>query len=663
MDRAEGLQRVRRGAGKASRGEGPLGAPMNHLHAEVEVGVEVGADEVQEPAMVKGKRLREAGLPRGIKSVWRVRAAANGAGAGGREAGAGGVGGGSLVTRVMRARGLDESISATFLEPLLTHMHDPSAMPGMDRAAERILAAARGGEAIAIYGDYDVDGVTATTILFHVIRAIAPDAMVTTYVPHRVDEGYGLNPEAVRELCAQGHRVIISVDCGVTAVEPARVAREMGSDLIITDHHNMLEPDDAGCVRLPDAYAIVHPRLGSDGRENGVGTYPFGDLCGAGVAFKLAWRLATMAAGGHRVAEPMRHLLLDMLALASLGVVADVVPLLGENRVMARFGLRRIKTSPLTGLKALVEASGLSGAAVEADDVGFKLGPRLNACGRMGHAREAVELFTTANEERAKEIAERLTKLNNERRSTEQAIFKRACILAEERGMTTPGRRAIVLADPAWHAGVVGIVCSRLVEKFHRPAILMAMGDGGCHGSGRSIDGFSLHRALQRCAGHLSGFGGHDMAAGVRLENARLDGFADAFIDVANEEIGEEDLVALSDYDVEARIHDLGLSQVEQLERLAPFGRCNPAPIVRLRGLRVETRPETFGKFNKHLSFRASHVGSIAPQLRLVGWNWADKIEKVPRGAKIEALVRPKISIFAGSANVEGELVDLMVEG
>lgn len=609
-------------------------------------------------AKVSPRRIREAGLPRGIKSVWRVR---------GVGLDAGGGAGGALVSRVMRARGLDESISATFLEPLLTHMHDPSAMPGMDRAAERILAAARGGEPIAIYGDYDVDGVSATTILFHVIRAIAPDAKLTTYVPHRLEEGYGLNAEAMRELCSQGHKVIVSVDCGVTAVEPARVAREMGADLIITDHHNFLEPDEAGRtagrVRLPDAYAIVHPRLGSDGIENGAGAYPFGDLCGAGVAFKLAWRLATMAAGGNRVADPMRHLLLDMLALAALGVVADVVPLLGENRVIARYGLRRIKHSPLTGLKALVEASGLSGAAVEADDVGFKLGPRLNACGRMGHAREAVEMFTTASEERANEIAERLTRLNNERRSTEQAIFKRACILAEERGMTAPERRAIVLADPAWHAGVVGIVCSRLVEKFHRPAILMALGDGGCHGSGRSIDGFSLHRALQRCAGHLSGFGGHDMAAGVRVDPARLDRFTDAFIDVANEEICEEDLVALSEYDVEARIHDLGLTHVEQLNRLAPFGRCNPSPIVRLRGLRVETRPETFGKYNKHLSMRASHVGSISPQLRLVGWNWAEQIEKVSRGAKIEALVRPKISIFAGSANVEGELVDLMVEG
>jgi len=622
--------------------------------AEAERAAEVSCAEEAGPK-VAARRIREAGLPRGIKSVWRVRGGGAGAGAG--------VSGGALVSRVMRARGLDEAISATFLEPLLTHMHDPSAMPGMDRAAERLLAAARGGEPIAIYGDYDVDGVSATTILFHVIRAIAPDAKLTTYVPHRLEEGYGLNAEAMRELCAQGHKVIVSVDCGVTAVEPARVARGMGADLIITDHHNFLEPGEGGRVQLPEAYAIVHPRLGSDGVENGAGAYPFGDLCGAGVAFKLAWRLATMAAGGHRVADPMRHLLLDMLALAALGVVADVVPLLGENRVIARYGLRRIKHSPLTGLKVLVEASGLSGAAVEADDVGFKLGPRLNACGRMGHAREAVEMFTTASEERAKEIAERLTRLNNERRSTEQAIFKRACVLAEERGMTAPGRRAIVLADPAWHAGVVGIVCSRLVEKFHRPAILMAMGDGGCHGSGRSIDGFSLHRALQRCADHLSGFGGHDMAAGVRVDHARLDRFADAFIDVANEEIAEEDLVALSEYDVEARIHDLGLAHVEQLNRLAPFGRCNPSPIVRLRGLRVETRPETFGKYNKHLSMRASHVGSISPQLRLVGWNWADQIEKVSRGAKIEALVKPRISIFAGSANVEGELVDLMVEG
>ena len=622
-----------------------------------------------------GARLRPSDLPRGLTSVWQRRGGNANGSKGEKDANAGANtdnGIGSLIGRVMRARGLDDVNSADFLEPLLTHMHEPSLMPGMDRAAERLLRAAREGESIAIYGDYDVDGVSATTILYHVLKAIAPDAKLTTYVPHRVEEGYGLNCEAIRELATGlvsgaassgiAHSVIVSVDCGVTAVEPARIARELGVDLIITDHHNMPEAAADGSPGLPDAYAIVHPRLGTDGRENGPGTYPFGELCGAGVAFKLAWRLATMASGSSKVAPALRQLLLDMLALASLGVVADVVPLLGENRVMARHGLRRIKGSTLVGLRALVEASGLSGDNVDAVDVGFKLGPRLNACGRMGHAREAVELFTTATPERAQEIAEGLTTLNTKRRSTEVAILKRAVEMAEEAGMTLPGRRAIVLAHRDWHAGVVGIVCSRMVEKFHRPTILMAAGEGGCHGSGRSVDGFSLHRALLRCAKHLAGFGGHDMAAGVRVAHENVARFAEAFIEVANEEIGESDLVSVSEFDVEGRIQDMSLAQVQALEQLAPFGRSNPSPIVRLRGVRIETRPETFGKYNKHLSFRVSEVGKIAPQLRLVGWNWAGQIDRVPRGAKIEALIKPRVSIFAGNANVEGEIVDVLVE-
>lgn len=569
----------------------------------------------------------------------------------------------SLVARVMAARGLDASGSdaAAFLEPALNQMHEPSLMIGMDRAATRLLEALKAGEPIAIYGDYDVDGVSATTILYHTLLALNPAATVTTYVPHRIDEGYGLNADAMRELAGRGHRVIVSVDCGVTALEPARVARSLGVDLIITDHHNFAGVDASGAVVLPDAYAVVHPRLGRDGRENGEGAYPFGELCGAAVAFKLAWRLATMATGSSRASEPMRHLLLEMLSLAALGVVADVVPLLGENRVIARFGLRRIKGSSLTGLRALVEASGLAGDNVNADDVGFKLGPRLNACGRMGHAREAVELFTTATPERAREIAEGLTKLNNKRRATEQAIFKQAVEEAEARGMTGDDRRAIVLAHDDWHQGVVGIVCSRLVERYHRPTILMARGEHGCHGSGRSIDGFSLHRALQRCASHLTGFGGHDMAAGVRVAPERVDAFAEAFVEVANEQIGVSDLVSVSEYDAEARIAELSLGQVEALSRLAPFGRCNPAPVLRVSGLRVETRPETFGKYNKHLSMRAGD--GQGPTLRLVGWNWAGSIERVPRGTRVDALIKPTVSIFAGSANVEGELVDLRVLG
>ncbi|MDX2130626.1 MAG: single-stranded-DNA-specific exonuclease RecJ [Planctomycetota bacterium] len=557
-----------------------------------------------------------------------------------------------LVTRVLRARGLtDPDARARFLEPSLRHLHDPSGIPDMDRAAARVLHAARTGEPIVLYGDYDVDGVTSVAILHHVLRLLEPGAVISSYVPHRLEEGYGLNAQAIRDLAARGAKVIVSVDCGVTAVEPARVARDAGVDLIITDHHN--PPATMG--ELPDAYAVVHPR-----RPDSV--YPFGDLCGAGVAFKLAWRLATMHCGGERVPPPVRELLLELLALAALGVIADVVPLRDENRVIARFGLARIKHSGLGGLRALVEASGLSGENVREDDVGFTLAPRLNACGRMGHAREAVELLTVAEGDRAREIAEGLTRLNNERRATEREIFRRACELAEQGGMTGSERRAIVLADPAWHAGVVGIVCSRLVERYHRPAILLCEADGACHGSGRSIDGFSLHAALAECAAHLTGYGGHDMAAGMRLSRANLDAFAEAFVGVANRQIDAAHLVARGNFDTDAGLHEFSLDTARRLGLLGPFGRENPPVRLRVRGVRVATLPETFGPQNKHLSLRVTPDAGGAP-VRLVGWNWGARAKDIPRGSLLDVFVTPRINEFNGRRSVECDLHDLLHAG
>ncbi len=327
-----------------------------------------GQGAVQAPAQAQG------GLIRGLLKRWSRQGPAFDQ-----------AGGQPLLGRVLSARKLaDPAEAALFLNPTLKHLHDPSKMPNLDRAAERILAAAKAGEAIVIYGDYDVDGITATSILFHTLKALYPEARVSSYVPHRLEEGYGLNTEAVKELAAKGAKVIVSVDCGVTAVEPAVAARAAGVDLVITDHHNL--PTGA----LPDAFAIIHPRL--PGSE-----YPFGDLCGAGVAFKLAWRLCTMACGSERVSEPLRALLLELLALTSLGVIADIVPLRGENRVIAHAGLRRIKHSKIEGLRALVEASGLAGDNVGEEDVGFRMGPRLNACGRMNHAREAVRTSDNGN--------------------------------------------------------------------------------------------------------------------------------------------------------------------------------------------------------------------------------------------------------------------------
>jgi single-stranded-DNA-specific exonuclease len=574
---------------------------------------------------------------RGLSRLWKPRAAHIPAGA-------------SLVDRVLTVRGLsDQAASTAFLKPSLLHLHDPSLIPDLDRAARRLLAALKAGEQVAIYGDYDVDGITATTILFHIFRAIVPGAAIRTYVPHRLEEGYGLNSVAIRQLAAEGAKVIVSVDCGITAREPAAEARAAGVDLIVTDHHN--PPRSLG--ELPEAFAVVHPRRPDS-------AYPFGDLSGAGVAFKLAWRLATLACGSPRVTPALRALLLELLAFAALGAIADVVPLVGENRVIARFGLEQVRRSTNPGLRALVEASGLAGDDIDSDHVGFALGPRLNASGRLEHAREAVELFTTATPPQASAIARNLCRLNDERRATERRIVEHAAEMAEAAGMTGPERRAIVLAHADWHPGVVGIVCSRLVERFSRPAILLQLKDGQAHGSGRSVHGFSLHAALEVCATHLLTYGGHDMAAGLRLRADALEAFTEAFIAHANERIPADRLVPTVLFDCEARLEELTPDAVSTLDQLAPFGMNNPRPRLRLTGIRLDRTPEPFGSTGRHLSL---FVRSADRRLRLVGWNWADRRESLAAGMEIEAVVSPRLSVWNGRASVEPVLEDVGLPG
>ncbi|MDX2148406.1 MAG: single-stranded-DNA-specific exonuclease RecJ [Planctomycetota bacterium] len=569
-----------------------------------------------------------------------------------------------LVERVAATRGLRGEAFGAFLHPELTHLHDPSLMPGLEAAAERLVAAVRSGERIAIYGDYDVDGISAAAILFHLIRALRPDADVVTYVPHRLEEGYGLNAEALCTLAREGARVIVSVDCGVTARVPAEALRSLAPDvdLIITDHHNL----PANADQLPPAFAVVHPRLADLPGFAGAGDsrYPFGELCGAGVAYKLAWRLATLWCGTQRVTPELRRLLLELLALASMGVVADVVPLVGENRVLARFGLGRIRGSTLPGLRELVDVSGLGNERVDAADVGFKLGPRINACGRLGHAREALELLTTATPERAREIAEMLTKRNNERRNIEKRIFEQACEMVQSAGMHLADRRGIVLAHDDWHPGVVGIVCSRLVERFHRPAILLKRDAECCHGSGRSIDGFSLHGAIESCREHLLSFGGHDMAAGLKVRADALEAFAAGFIDRCNAGIDASRLCPEHCFDADAALPELTLEALDQLERFAPFGRENPGVTLRVRGVRVATRPELLGSTGRHVAFHVAHQGRV---VRVLGWDMAGTLAEADRqrGAPalslndtIDVLLTPEINAFRGTRSVQGTLLD-----
>ena len=556
---------------------------------------------------------------------------------------------GDLLERVLQARGLAEDADS-FMNPSLKALHEPRLIPDLERAAERVLNAIKASEKIAIFGDYDVDGVTASAILIHTLRAIEPEIDLVSYIPHRVEEGYGLNNEAISELHAQGVSLVISVDCGITAHEPAQTARELGLDLIITDHHNPpVSIDD-----LPEAFAVVHPRR-PDSR------YPFGELCGAGVAYKLAWHLCTLHCGSERVSPALRSVLVEMLGFAALGSIADVVPLVDENRVIVKHGLRQIPHSRNEGLRALISASGLDADKVDTEDVGFRLAPRLNAIGRLGHAAEALELMTNATGEEAARLAERLSRVNDERKSIGEAIYAQAEEMARDAGMCEPDRRAIVLAHEDWHPGVVGIVCSRLVERYARPVILMQRDGEVCKGSGRSIDGFNLHAGLDACAEHLTGYGGHDMAAGMRCEASRLEDFTNAFIAHANESLTPDDLVNTVRYDSPARVSELTPDTVRSLERLAPFGAGNPRVQVLVRQAKLNGAPSPFGRNGNHLSLRVCDRDGTGIGWRVVAWNWARHIDQIPPGAPVELIIEPKISTWNGRVSVEPVLVDLRV--
>lgn len=553
----------------------------------------------------------------------------------------------ALVGQLLAQRGIhDADVARRFIHPTLKDLHDPVKLPGAVKAAHRIAQALRADQTIVIYGDYDVDGITAASILYHMLRTAKPDAKIMRYVPHRIDEGYGLSADALASLIDNGANLIISVDCGITAVEPAAVAKQRGVDLIITDHHEM-------GAALPDAFALVHPRLEADE------PYPFAELCGAGVAYKLAWQIARVWTNTERVPAVFSKLLVDLLPLAALGTIADVVPLVDENRTIAHCGLRHIKDTPFLGLNALIDAARLRGEAIDSYHVGFVLGPRLNACGRMGHAREAVKLLTDAPPDEAKQIAEMLNGENDRRRATEREIFEQARAMVTESGYDRDDVRAIVLADARWHKGVVGIVCSRLVEAFGRPTVLMNIADGEAAGSARSIDGFNIHEAFTACADHLRGYGGHAMAAGLQMDPDHVGAFRDAMIEYAAAHLKVEDLTPMLVIDAVVELASLSVDAVKQIQKLAPFGRCNPHPMLLFRDVTLHQPARTMGQQARHLSLIAHQNGAA---MRCVGWNMGSLAPKLPAGMTLDLVAEPTLNHFNGRTTVELILKDLRWE-
>ena len=549
-----------------------------------------------------------------------------------------------IVARLLAARGLTDAAAVKpFLAGTMADLRDPDLLPGVPEAADRILAAVRAGRRIVVYGDYDADGMCATAILMGCLEAL--DATAAWYVPDRLEEGYGLNARALDALAGQGAHLVVTVDCGIASVAEARHARDLGLELIVTDHH-------AFAAALPEAAVLVHPRLPG-------AAYPFGDLCGAGVAFKLAWAIATRASGARQVTPRLREMLLRGMGFAALGTVADVVPLLDENRIYVKHGLECLRTRGGPGIARLLELAKLGEKSqLDSEDVAFRLAPRLNAAGRLGQAACGIELLTTADDGRAASLATYLHELNARRETEERSILLAATKQARER-FDPEADAALVLADRDWHPGVIGIVAGRLAERFHRPVVMIAqdpLQGRPATGSARSVPGFDVHEALDACRGHLVTCGGHAAAAGLRIDDRNIDAFRERFVSEVAARLPESLRRAQLAIDGEATLAGLTLDTVDEIERLAPFGQANRRPLLCATDVRLAEPPRPIGGGARHLAMNLVQHGAKLRGVAFGGAEWLDHLP--PPGQPFHVAFKPKINEFRGRRTAEMEIVD-----
>ncbi len=548
-----------------------------------------------------------------------------------------------LLAQVLINRGItDARAGSIFLRPKLTELIEPGQMPGIETAVHRLKQAIRNKEKITVYGDYDVDGITGVAILWQILTLLG--AQVDYYIPHRIDEGYGLNAEAVRELAKDGSKLLITVDCGVTDFDSALLAEQLGIELIITDHH---QPD----AELPKAVAIVHPALED--------AYPNPDSSGAMVAFKLAWAIANEFNVGTKLEPGLREFMLNATSLTAMGTVADIVQLRGENRVLTSYGLKALPECKLPGVQALIETAGLTGQGLDSFDIGFRLAPMLNAAGRMGHARLAVELLTSDSKLRSMKIAEYLKEQNKQRQQCERKIFKQACEMIAQLGLNHPDRKSIVLASKDWHGGVLGIVASRIVDKFYRPTIMLSVEDAKAQGSGRSIPGFCLLSAIKACSQHLTKFGGHRMAAGITIETGKISQFTAEFEAHAKQNLREDDVVAKLYIDAVAPLREFRSETVSELSLLGPFGAGNPRPIFATKGVHLASPPRKVGARGDHLQLA---ITDNTASIRCIGFRFGKLAKSLLEHEFFNVAYQPQINTYNGNSNVEFVLADIQFE-
>jgi single-stranded-DNA-specific exonuclease len=501
-----------------------------------------------------------------------------------------------LAARLLVNRGITTiEAGCEFLTPSLQRLHDPYLMRGMSEAADRLVRGIQRQESIVIYGDYDVDGITATAVLRWFFRDIG--VPVPYYLPHRMREGYGLNAEAVRKLAERGTRILITVDCGITGHDEVQLARRLGMDVIVTDHHQVPPT-------LPEAVAVLNPHQSEC-------AYPAKELSGVGIAFKLVMALRGRLRQESRWAGKLPNLRRH-LDLVALGTIADIAPLLGENRILVKHGLLELTRSQKLGVQTLKRVARIAEQDIGPRQVGFMLAPRLNAAGRLAAAKAGVELLLSDDVVRAEKLARYLDSVNRERQVVQAQIYEEAKAAIEADG-GVDHRWAIVLASDRWHPGVVGIVASKLVEEFGRPTVLIGLeGDTG-KGSGRSIAAFHLYNALVACQELLAGFGGHEHAAGIRIQRKHVPLFQEALNQVARQQLTEVDYRPLLAIDAEVRLEELDDTLLSFIERVEPFGEGNPQPVLLARRVEVVGESTLVGKEQQHLRLTLRQGNMLLP--------------------------------------------------
>ena len=551
-----------------------------------------------------------------------------------------------LVAQLLINRGIEEPEKAeVFLQVKLGSLNDPGTLPGVNEAAERIVQAIHADRPIVIYGDYDVDGVCGTSVLWACLK-LAGARHVHYYIPHRVEEGYGVNAEALRRLAATHQApLVVTVDCGISAVAEAELARELGIELIVTDHHTI-------GAELPAADVLVHPRLPGS-------KYPCGDLCGAAVAFKLAWQICKSFGDGKKASPHLRDFLVQALGLVAMATVADVVPLIDENRIIVRHGLLGINSAPMVGLQALMKVSGcLDKSRLTTGQVGFGLAPRINAAGRLERAMRAVEMLTTDDPALAATIAEELDLVNIRRQDIEREILREAQEMIRAEG-GLKDRAAIVLGKKGWHPGVIGIVASRLVDFYHRPTVVVAFGDEFAQGSARSVPGFNLYEAIRDCSEGLIAYGGHAAAAGLKLSESHFPIFAQRFDERCRSALTDEQLQKSVIIDAEVMLSMLTLPVLGEIEKLEPHGMGNPRPLMMASQVRVVGEPRLVGEQKNHLQLRFVQGNT---QLKAIAWNMAEKAKELRPNTSCSIVFHVSINEWNGRRDVQLELRDVVVD-